>query len=117
MFAREFLSRFASHHGDSVTPVILETADADRRRNRAATVELCRFLLREDPANGPVIEQWLKQWVPLAVRAAQALAPLFVRTEEKPFSFAQAWQRTWGEWLARLRAAGLQAPEAEVEQR
>jgi hypothetical protein len=117
MFGREFLSRFAARHGDSVTPVILETAEADRRRNRAATLELVRCLLREDPANAAVFEQWLTKWTPLALRAAHALTPLFGMTEEQPIGFAQAWQRVSAGWVAQIRELGLRAPGVEVEQR
>lgn len=111
LVTREFFSRFAPHHGDSVTPVILETADADRRRNVAATVELVRFLLADTPANRSVIMEWLAKWAPLAVRAAQAFAPLFDRTEEKPLTFTAAWQRRGNEYTATLTGLGLPVPQ------
>nr|AMK59199.1 putative propane monooxygenase beta subunit [uncultured bacterium UPO45] len=107
LFTREFLTRFAAHHGDAVTPVILETVDADRRRNVAATAELVRFLLTDTPANRPVIEEWLQLWTPRAVRAAHAFAPLFTRTEEQPLTFATAWQRVTREYTTLLKELGL----------
>ncbi|MEW6105543.1 MAG: monooxygenase [Bacillota bacterium] len=110
LVTREFLTRFAPHHGDSVTPVILETVDTDRRRNVAATVELVRFLLADTPANRSVIEGWLRVWAPRAVRAAQAFAPLFTRTEEHPLTFATAWQRVTTEYTALLGDLGLPVP-------
>ena len=114
IFGREFMARFASYHGDSVTPVILGTAEADRRRNRDASLELVRYLLREDSGNASVFEQWLTKWTPLAARASCAFAPLFERTGEKPVSFDQAWQRVSAGWLAQIRELGLQAPGIKV---
>ncbi len=114
MFGQEFLARFAAHHGDSVTPVILATAEADRRRSRGATVELLRFLMREDPANATVAQQWLSQWTPLAARAAHAFAPLFEMTDEKPVNFIEAWQRVSAAWAAQIQQLGLEAPRIEV---
>lgn len=111
LVTREFLTRFASHHGDSVTPVILETAAADRRRNIAATAELARFLIADTPANRQVMEEWLCCWAPLAVRAAQAFAPLFGRTEEHLLAFATAWQRVVGEYTILLTGLGLAVPQ------
>jgi hypothetical protein len=111
LFAREFLTRFAAHHGDAVTPVLLETADADRRRNMAATVELVRFLLADTPANRGVIEGWLQRWAPRAVRATQAFAPLFACTEERPFTFTEALTRVRDEYAALLSGLGLQTPQ------
>jgi hypothetical protein len=114
MFTREFLIRFAARHGDSVTPVILETAEADRGRSYAATLELVRFLMREDAANARIFEQWLTKWTPLAVRAAHAFVPLFELTEEKPVSFPEAWSRVAARWLAQIQELGLRAPAIEV---
>lgn len=115
LLTREFFARFAAHHGDSVTPLILETVDADRRRNQAATAELARFLLREEPANGPVLEAWLVKWSALAARAALALAPLFERTEERTCDFAAAWRRVTAEWSEQLNAVGLRVPVPAVQ--
>jgi hypothetical protein len=115
LLTREFFSRFASHHGDVVTPVILETVETGRRRGVAATTELVRFVLADTPANREVIQDWLQRWVPRAVHAAQAFASLFERTEEKPLSFTMAWQRVKEEHTALLTGLGLQVPQ-EVQQ-
>lgn len=113
LLTREFLSRFASHHGDAVTPVILETADADRRRSMAATGELVRFLIADTPANREVVQEWVNTWGPRAVKAAQAFAPLFERTEERPLTFVTAWQQVSEEWAMLLQGLGLSTPRGE----
>ncbi|MCS6924543.1 MAG: monooxygenase [Candidatus Binatia bacterium] len=111
LITREFLARFAPHHGDSVTPVILDTVDADRRRNVAATVELVRFLLADTPANRTVIAEWVSLWTPRAVRAAHACAPLFTLAEKHPLTFATAWQRVTTEYRTLLQDLGLPVPQ------
>lgn len=112
---RELLSRFAVRHGDPVTPVILETVEADRRRNCAASVEMVRWLMREDPANGAAIERWLAAWTPLAVRAVRAFAPLFEMTEQRPVGFGDARQRVWDGWAAQIGELKLHVPAIEEE--
>ncbi len=111
LFTQEFLARFAPHHGDPVTPVIVETAGADRSRHVAAAAELVRFLLEDTPANREVLEEWLGRWVPPATEAAWALAPLFERTEQRPLTFSLAWQRVWGEYRELLGGLGLSLPQ------
>ncbi len=114
LFTREFLARFAAHHGDSVTPVIVETVEVDRRRNTAAAAELVRHLMREAAAgNGPAIEGWLAVWAPRAARAARAFAPLFGMTERKPLEFDAAWRRLKEAWAAQIVELGLRAPAVE----
>ena len=90
--------------------MILETAESDRRRHAAATVELVRFLLADIPANRGVVQEWLNKWAPLAVHAAQAFAPLFAKTEEQPLTFALAWQRVVQSYTNLLNGLGLQVP-------
>ncbi|MGH7961598.1 MAG: aromatic/alkene monooxygenase hydroxylase subunit beta [Candidatus Binatia bacterium] len=107
LFTREFLARFAPRHGDAVTPVILETADADRRRSSVATVELVRFLTADNPANQDVIQEWLTLWGPRAIIAGKAFAPLFERTEQRPCTFDAAWERVTKEYQDRLTGLHL----------
>jgi hypothetical protein len=111
MFTREFLTRFAPHHGDSVTPLILETVAADRRRNIAATAELVRFVITDTADNRAVIQEWLNLWGPRAAKAGQAFAPLFDRTEEQPASFAVAWQHVREQWTTLVEESTLAIPQ------
>jgi methane monooxygenase component A beta chain/propane monooxygenase small subunit len=115
LFTREFLARFAAHHGDAVTPVIVETVEVDRRRNTAATAELVRHLMRQEAieTNQPALEGWLALWAPRAARAAQAFAPLFGMTEEQPLTFDAAWRRVREAWSAQIAEVGLRAPVME----
>lgn len=110
LLLREFFIRFASRHGDTVTPVILETVEADRRRHQAATVALLQFLFADTPANRTVVQEWLDTWSPLVVRAAHAFAPVFTQPEEQPLTFATAWQRVTQSFTQLLVSLDLQTP-------
>ena len=75
------VSRLAGLHGDSVTPMIIRTAERDRRRNQAWTQALVNLVIADDvPAaaeNGAVIEEWLAKWTPAAIAAAEPLAEVY----------------------------------------
>jgi methane monooxygenase component A beta chain/propane monooxygenase small subunit len=75
------VSRMAGRHGDSVTPMIVRTAERDRRRNQAWTLELVRMVTGDGvPAaaeNSAVIEEWVAKWTPAAIAAAEPLAEVF----------------------------------------
>ncbi|MGH7962357.1 MAG: hypothetical protein ACRERD_11130, partial [Candidatus Binatia bacterium] len=111
LFTRDFLGRFAPRHGDPVTWVILETVAVDRKKAIDATAELVRFVTADQAKNLEVVQEWLNHWGPRAVRAAQAFAPLFERTEEQPTTFAAAWQRVTEEWKEKLTSLGLKMPQ------
>jgi hypothetical protein len=110
LLLREFFMRFAGRHGDTVTPVILETVEADRRRHQTATVALLQFLFADTPANRAVVQEWLQTWAPLVVRAARAFAPLFEQPEEKPLTFITAWRRVAQSFTQLLDGLQLQTP-------
>lgn len=111
LLLREFFLRFAGHHGDTVTPVIIETVEADRRRHSAAAAALVKFLIADTPENRGVIQDWLNTWAGLATRAAQAFAPLFTSTEECPQTFPAAWQRIGKTYQTLLEGVELQVPQ------
>jgi len=87
------VGRLAGPHGDSVTPMIVRTAERDRRRNQAWTRELVRMLTADDvPAaaeNSAVIEEWLAKWTPLAIAAAEPLATVYERIPKTTGSFRE----------------------------
>ncbi len=76
---RELGMRAAAAHGDSVTPVLARAETQEWEWTRAWTVALARFLL-EDPEHGEhnrsVLGGWVGDWLPQAVAAAGALAPV-----------------------------------------
>jgi methane monooxygenase component A beta chain/propane monooxygenase small subunit len=77
------VGRLAGRHGDSVTPMIVRTAERDRRRNQAWTQALVRLVTADDvPAaseNRSVISEWIAAWTPKAIEAASALSVVYDR--------------------------------------
>jgi NAD(P)H-flavin reductase/ferredoxin len=76
---RELGTRAAAAHGDTVTPVLARAETQEWEWSRAWTVALSRFLV-EDPVHGThnreVLGGWVRDWLPAALSAAAALAPV-----------------------------------------
>ena len=93
----EFFTRFASHNGDGVLPVILASARRDIHRHLESTTELVRLLLA-DPLHGPgnreVISGWIDRWSTLSYAAAEALGGLFTLEGITTGPFETAMERT-----------------------
>ncbi len=111
LFTRELILRFAPHHGDPVTPVLVEGAEADRAHRAEATQAFVRFLIEQEPKNRDTIDGWLKAWGPGALAGCRALAPLFSMPENPPETFEACFERVVAEWRTSLEALGLHPPE------
>jgi NAD(P)H-flavin reductase/ferredoxin len=76
---RELGTRAAAAHGDIVTPVLAGAEIQEWEWTREWTVALARFLL-QDPDSGrhnrAVLSGWVGVWLPEALAAATALAPM-----------------------------------------
>jgi hypothetical protein len=108
---RDLLFRSAPHHGDAVTPVLLEGAERDRELRSKSTAALVRFLIEQDPNNRETINAWIERWAPGALEAVHALAPGFEMLEHSPLSFEEAYARVTADWNEMLAELGLRAPE------
>jgi NAD(P)H-flavin reductase/ferredoxin len=79
LIRRELGTRAAAANGDTVTPVLARVETQEWEWARGWTTALVRFLL-EDPrfgdANRSLVSGWVRDWLPDAVDAALALAPL-----------------------------------------
>lgn len=112
LFTRELVLRFASYHGDAVTPVIVAGAEGDRAVRLASTQAFVHFILEQDAQNREVIAGWLAHWYPAVAQAACALAPLFSMPEHPPQDFATAWRTVTAAWREVLAGLGLDLPPA-----
>jgi len=105
------VGRPAGLHGDSVTPMIVRTAERDRRRNQAWTQELVRMVTADNvPAaaeNGAVVEEWLARWTPAAIAAAEPLSVVHDRIPHTTASFADILAAAIGAQAELVASIGL----------
>ncbi len=79
LIRRELGTRAAAANGDTVTPVLARVATQEWEWIRGWTLELVRFLCDDaahGAANRELIGGWVDEWLPQAVEASLALAPL-----------------------------------------
>jgi ferredoxin-NADP reductase/ferredoxin len=79
LIRRELGTRAAAANGDTVTPVLARVETQEWEWARAWTVALVRFLLNDarfGEDNRATISGWIRDWLPQALEAALALAPL-----------------------------------------
>ncbi len=79
LIRRELGTRAAAANGDIVTPVLARVETQEWEWVRGWTVSLLSFLLEDarfGEANREVISGWARDWLPQALEAAVALAPL-----------------------------------------
>jgi methane monooxygenase component A beta chain/propane monooxygenase small subunit len=105
------VGRPAGLHGDTVTPVIVRSAERDRRRNAAWTKTLVQMVVADDvPAasdNRQVIEGWLNHWTPLALAAAEPLSAVYDRIPRTTGSFAEILAAAVGAQAESVASIGL----------
>lgn len=93
LFNRELVLRNTSAHGDPVTSVIAEGAEADRAMRRESSREFAALLCQQVPQNRDVINAWIVEWIDDVRAACEALAPLFHNLPRPVLSFDQAYAR------------------------
>lgn len=79
LLRRELGTRTAAANGDTVTPVLARAETQEWEWTRTWTVALSRFLLEDDrhgAGNRAVLTGWIEEWMPQALEAATALAPI-----------------------------------------
>lgn len=92
----EYFSRFASAHGDPVTPAIMASWAADAMRTERWTGALIERLLedtRHGTENRAIIRDWIRTWDARALSAIDAFAPVFERATVQPVRFDDARAR------------------------
>lgn len=92
----EFFMCFGPYNGDSITPMLAETAEADLDRNLRWTKAFLRLVLDDAThggANRRIVREWLAIWRPVAERPCHELAPLFESAPVRPRDFRSAYAR------------------------
>ncbi|WP_017727841.1 hypothetical protein [Halalkalibacterium ligniniphilum] len=114
LFRSGFLMQFAASHGDFVTPTIVATAEGDYERNLDYTLEMFYTFL-QDPEHGKynkqVAQQWLAKYVPMCVKAAKQLQPIWSQPRVKVTTFPNAYSRAEQRFQTILNALNLELPK------
>ncbi len=109
----QLVRRFAPFHGDTVTPFIIGTVERDRERNRAWADSFVGLVTGPDvpeaEANLIVIQGWIDKWTPLALEAADALAPIFEEAPLNVVTFEQARNETLEAHVAHMERLALKS--------
>jgi propane 2-monooxygenase small subunit len=118
-----FRSGFAMHtapaQGDYVTPTIMGLIENEYDRDLNATRDMFT-LLAEDEEHGEenkqVMQEWLDKWVPLSIKAAQGLEPIWSEPEVQVVSFEESFEQVKSRFEGILSELGLQLTEELVQQ-
>jgi hypothetical protein len=109
----EYFSRFAAANGDTVTPIIIASSEADTARTMRFTTELLHHVVR-DPTHGEsnkqVINGWIAKWQEYSIAACDAFAPVFEQAPTKAGTYKAAMARVESKQAAYLANLGLSAP-------
>jgi propane 2-monooxygenase small subunit len=77
-------------------------------------------LLAEDEEHGEenkqVMQEWLDNWVPLSIKAAQGLEPIWSEPEVQVVSFEESFEQVKSRFEGILEELGLQLTEELVQQ-
>ncbi|MGH7962225.1 MAG: hypothetical protein ACRERD_10440 [Candidatus Binatia bacterium] len=114
LFTNYLIARQGCACGDPVTPIIAETAEADRQRSLASAAELARFVIANVPDNKGVIEGWLAYWLPQARAAAAGLSVLAQHPQEGSADFQATLETITTEHGRLLSELGLHVSEASL---
>jgi NAD(P)H-flavin reductase/ferredoxin len=109
LLRRELGTRAAAANGDTVTPVLARVETQEWEWARAWTTALTRFLLEDGQfgdQNRSTISDWVRDWLPQALEAGLALAPLAAQVPTG-IDEQQAVERVKAYAGAMLEEAGL----------
>ena len=119
LFRSGFVMHTAPAQGDFVTPTIMGLIENEYDRDLNATRDMFT-LLAEDEEHGEenrqVMQEWLDNWVPLSIKAAQALEPIWSEPEVQVVSFEESFENAKSRFEGILSELGLQLTEELVQQ-
>jgi propane monooxygenase small subunit len=118
LFRSHLVMQISARNGDYVTPTLVGAGEHDYNRDLGYTRALFK-LLTSDATNAAhnksTLEGWLATWVPVSVRAARELQPIWSQPAEKVISFEDSWTAATTGFRTLLDELGLAAPK-ELDQ-
>jgi methane monooxygenase component A beta chain/propane monooxygenase small subunit len=114
----EYFGRFAAANGDSITPMLIASAQADDHRTMAWTRALVQHLVSDamhGAANRTQINEWIDKWDAHSKTAIDAFAPCFTSAPTRPVSFTDAAASVWRRRNQLLAELGLTPSNISVQ--
>lgn len=94
LFRSHLVMQISARNGDYVTPTLVGTGEHDHDRDLRYSRVLFRLLATDETHgehNRDVMQGWLDTWVPLSVRAAHELQPIWSQPQDKVVAFSDSW--------------------------
>ena len=114
LFRSGFVMQAAAPQGDFVTPTVMGCGEADTAREQRGARALFR-MLADDPehgaANRALMQEWLAEWTPVSLNAAQQLQPIWSQLSEKVVRFEDALARSKSRMADLLEDLTLDPPK------
>ncbi len=114
LFRSNFVLQVAAPNGDYVTPSIVGAGENDYERDLRYTMELFSLLVNDKQhadANRTVMQGWVETYVPMSLKAARDLQPIWSQALVKPVKFEDSLDNSKARLNATLTALNLHAPK------
>ncbi len=114
LFRSNFVLQVAAPNGDYVTPSIVGAGENDYERDLRYTSELFSLLVNDKEqaeANRSVLQAWVNTYVPMSLKAARDLQPVWSQALVKPVKFEDSLDNSKARLRATLTTLNLQAPK------
>jgi propane 2-monooxygenase small subunit len=114
LFRSGFVMHAAALQGDFITPAIMGCGESDCTREQRGARALFRMLVDDEEhgaANREVMQGWLNEWVPVSLRAAQQMQPIWSEISEKVVKFEDSLDASKRRISDLLEDINLEAPK------
>lgn len=114
LFRSGFVMHAAALQGDFVTPTVMGCGEADTAREQRGARALFRMLADDDEhgaANRRLMQEWLEEWTPVSLAAAQRLQPIWSQVSEKVVRFEDSLAQSKNRMADLLEDITLEIPK------
>jgi propane monooxygenase small subunit len=114
LFRSNFVLQVAAPNCDYVTPSIVGAGENDYERDLRYTNELFSLLVNDKTygeANRGIMQGWLETYVPMSLKAARELQPVWSQPLVKPVKFEDSLDNSKARLAATVTALNLHAPQ------
>ena len=90
LFRSDLMMQISSRNGDYISPTIVGAGENDYNRDLSYSRVLFAMLTKDaehGEANKAVLDEWVAKWVPISLKAARELQPIWSQPHEKVVTF------------------------------